>query len=85
MSSQKPKIGIQMPKQAEGIVRNVPPNMRQAIKQGGRSLEAFKDDLLKVLRGQQDKLNSLNLRVDRLKLDTRIKKQQITTLQSSLV
>lgn len=74
-----------MPKQADGIVRAVPPNMRQAIKQGGRSLEAFKEDLLKVLRGQQDKLNSLNLRVDRLKLDTRIKKQQITTLQSSLV
>ena len=74
-----------MPKPADGIVRSVPPNMRQAIKQGGRSLEAFKNDLLKVLRGQQDKLNSLNLRVDRLKLDTRIKQQQIVTLQSSIV
>lgn len=71
-----------MPKKALATsTRTVPVNMRLVTKQGSRSPEEFKQDLILIVRQQNNKLAGLNLRREKLDLDNRMRRQQITALK----
>lgn len=70
-----------MPKKAAATAtRTVPVNMRLVTKQGSRSVQEFKEDLILIVRQQNNKLTGLKLRREKLDLDNRMRRQQITAL-----
>ena len=77
-----PGGGIAMPKKsATGATRAVPVNMRLVTKQGTRTTDEFKQDLILIVRQLNNKLTGLKLRKEKLDLDNRTRRQQITALQ----
>ena len=73
---------ITMPKKTSGTTtRAVPVNMRLVTKQGVRSPEEFKQDLILIVRQLNNKLAGLQLRKEKLDLDNRMRRQQITALK----
>lgn len=71
-----------MPKKVPAAAtRAVPVNMRLVTKQGGRTPEEFKQDLILIVRQLKNKLAGLQLRKEKLDLDNRTRRQQITTLR----
>lgn len=71
-----------MPKKTpSAATRAVPVNMRLVTKQGTRSLEEFKQDLILIVRQLKNKLAGLQLRKEKLNLDNLTRRQQITALR----
>lgn len=71
-----------MPKKTQGgAARAVPINMRLMTKQGTRSPEEFKHDLILIVRQLKNKLAGLQLRKEKLNLDNLTRRQQITALK----
>lgn len=71
-----------MPKKTPGgAARAVPINMRLVTKQGTRSPEEFKHDLILIVRQLKNKLAGLQLRKEKLNLDNLTRRQQITALK----
>ena len=74
--------GIPMPKKTPSTTaRVVPVNMRLVMKQGTRSLQEFKQDLILIVRQLNNKLSGLELRKEKLNLDNLTRRQQITALK----
>lgn len=71
-----------MPKKTSAAAtRAVPVNMRLVTKQGTRTPEQFKEELILIVRQLNNKLTGLQLRKEKLDLDNRTRRQQITTLR----